>query len=94
MKNIRTLLVVALIAITGATPLHALELSPNGIGQVLIYPYYTVNKNQDTWFTVNNTQDVGMVVKVRFLEGYKGRPVLDLDVYLAANDVWTAAITR
>lgn len=94
MKNIRTLLVVALIAIAGATPLHALELSTNGLGQVLIYPYYTVNSGHDTWFTVSNPHRTGAIVRVRFLEGYRGRPVANVNVFLAPHDTWTAGISR
>ena len=72
---------------------HAVMLNPKGLGQVLIYPYYTVNKNQDTYVSVVNESDVGKVVAVRFLESYNGRTVLDFNLYLSAHDVWTAAIS-
>lgn len=74
---------------------RAVSVSPNGIGSVLFYPYYTVNKGQDTLISlVNSDSTKGKVVKVRFKEGYNGRDVLDLDVFLAPDDVWTAAITQ
>ena len=32
--------------------------------------------------------------RVRFLEGYNGRDMLDFDLYLSPHDVWTAAISQ
>jgi len=81
--------------ILAASPLavHAVSLNPKGLGQALIYPYYTVNKNQDTYFSVSNAADVGKVVRVRFHEGYNGRNVLDFMLYLSAHDTWTATVS-
>jgi len=76
-----------------ATPVGAVGLSPGGIGQVLLFPYYTVNAGQDTLVTLVSTSDNSQVVKVRLLEGYNGRPVLDFDLYLRAHDAWTASIS-
>lgn len=74
---------------------HAVSLSANGIGQVLFYPYYTVNKSQDTLVSLVNTDlSNAKVVKVRFKEGYNGRVVMDFDVFLSPGDVWTAAVTQ
>ncbi len=77
-----------------ASAASAVALNPRGIGQVLIYPYYTVNRGQDTMFTLVNTADTAKVARVRFLEGYNGRTVLATYVFLSPHDVWTAAITQ
>lgn len=71
----------------------AVSLNPKGVGQVLIYPYYTVNKNQDTLISVTNTSGVGKVVRVQFIEGINGRDTLRFDLFLSPFDVWTAAIS-
>ena len=71
----------------------AVTLNPRGLGQALIYPYYTVNAGQDTLVSVTNAGDVGKVVRVRFLEGYNHRDVLDFDLFLSAHDVWTGAVS-
>jgi hypothetical protein len=71
----------------------AVSLNPRGLGQVLIYPYYTVNKDQDTMLSVINTGDVGKVMKVRFREGYNGRAVFDFNLFLSAHDSWTGVVT-
>ena len=75
-----------------AADASAVNLSSNGLGQVLIYPYYTVNAGQQTLLSVVNTTSVGKAVKVRFLEAYNGRDVLDFNLYLSSYDVWTADI--
>jgi len=69
-------------------------LNPRGLGQVLIFPYYTVNKSQDTLLSIGNAGDTGKVVKVRFRESYNARTVLDFNVFLSPHDVWTAAISQ
>ncbi|MGA9829012.1 MAG: hypothetical protein WBQ57_11870, partial [Rhodanobacteraceae bacterium] len=66
--------------------------NPDGLGQVLIYPYYTVNNNQATEISVVNTTGIAKSVKVRFLEGYDSREVLDFNLFLSKYDVWTASI--
>jgi hypothetical protein len=72
----------------------AVALNPRGMGQVLIYPYYTVNAGQDTLLTLVNTSATAKVARVRFLEGYNGRTAFATYVFLSAHDVWTAAITQ
>jgi hypothetical protein len=100
-RNSLTTAVVAGIAGTvGIAKLaSAVNLNPDGLGQVLIYPYYTVNsngagENLQTLFSVVNTTDQGKAVKVRFVEGYNSREVRDFHVYLSPFDVWTAALFK
>lgn len=94
-RNSLTTAVVACIAgVAGFAGLaNAVNLNPDGLGQVLIYPYYTVNNGQQTILSVVNTTDIGKAVKVRFLEGYNSREVRDFNVFLSPHDVWVAAIT-
>ncbi|HEV7491462.1 MAG TPA: hypothetical protein VGO25_11685 [Rhodanobacteraceae bacterium] len=94
MPAIRLIGAAASVLLFVAHSVSAVTLSAGGIGQALIYPYYTVNKNQDTLISVANASDVSKAVQVRFLEGYNGRDTLDFVVYLSPHDVWTAAITQ
>jgi hypothetical protein len=100
-RNSLTTAVVAGIAGTVgiANLASAVNLNPDGLGQVLIYPYYTVNasatgSNLDTLFSVVNTTNQGKAVKVRFVEGYNSREVRDFHLYLSPFDVWTATIFK
>ncbi|MGJ8662776.1 MAG: hypothetical protein ACSHWU_03950 [Marinicella sp.] len=70
----------------------AVSLSSKGHGEVLIYPYYTVNNNMNTVYSVVNTTDQAKAVKIRFLEGEAGMEVLEFNVYLSAFDVWTGVL--
>ncbi|MEP6882288.1 MAG: hypothetical protein ABI866_09860 [Dokdonella sp.] len=100
-RNSLTTAVVAGIAGTVgiANLASAVNLNPDGLGQVLIYPYYTVNsngsgENLQTLFSVVNTTNQGKAVKVRFVEGYNSREVRDFHVYLSPYDVWTANLFK
>jgi hypothetical protein len=85
---------LALVAFLVAIPASAVSLNPKGIGEVLIYPYYTVNKNQDTLISVANASDISKMIYVEVLEGYNGRETLTFFLFLSPHDVWTAAISQ
>ena len=86
-NSLTTAVVAGIAGVAGFAGLaNAVDLNPDGLGQVLIYPYYTVNKSQDTLFSVVNTDPVnGKAVKVRFLEGYNSREVLDFNLLPVAE---------
>src|SRR5580765_1549402 len=85
-------------ALGAATTAQAVNVNPGGLGQVLIYPYYTVNGisatggQYNSLLSVINSTDSVKVVKVRFLEGKDSREVIDFNLFLSPFDVWTAAI--
>lgn len=93
-KNSLTTAIVAGVAgVAGlAGVAHAVNLNADGIGQVLLYPYYTVNGGNSTLISVVNTSDMGKAVKVRFLESLNSKEVLDFNLYMSPFDVWTANI--
>ena len=76
-----------------AGSVQAAYLSETGTGQALIYPYYTVQSGYDTYVSVVNTTTRAKAVKVRFLEAKNSAEVLDFNLYLSPEDVWTGAIT-
>jgi len=87
----------------GATGVaQAVSVNHDGLGQVLIYPYYTVrtvptglvgsDAAYNSLLSVVNSTASAKAVKVRFLEGRNSREVLDFNLYLSAKDVWTTAI--
>gem|GEM_PF-1784324 len=83
----------AIAALAALESAGAVSLSRTGIGQALVYPFYTVDNDQDTLLSVVNPSGTGKAVQVSFLEAYSGRHVLDLVVFLKAHDVWTAAVS-
>src|SRR5437868_14216437 len=80
---------------TGAA--QAVNVNPDGLGQALIYPYYTTRADAagntyNSLLSVVNSTSSAKAVKVRFLEGKNSREVLDFNLYLSPRDVWVAGI--
>jgi hypothetical protein len=88
--------VLSVLAGSAAIPQMAGAVTPgvDGLGQVLIYPYYTVRNGTDTAFSVVNSTVFGKALKVRILEGKNSREVIDFNLYLSPNDVWSGVITQ
>lgn len=93
-KKALTAAVLAGLGVAGTA--EAVYQDVNGVGQVLIYPYYTVQSASgnafNTYMSVVNTTNKAKVVKVRFREGKTSAEVLDFNLYLSPNDVWTAGV--
>lgn len=92
-NNLTTAVVAGIAGVAGiASVSNAVNLNSDGVGQVLVYPYYTVNNGLNTLISVVNTTDEVKAVKVRFLEGKNSRECLDFNVYMSPYDVWTAGL--
>lgn len=72
---------------------QAVHVNSDGLGEVLLYPYYTVEGGQDTYVSVVNTTDRVKAVKVRFLEAMNSQEVLDFNLYLSPYDHWAGSLT-
>jgi hypothetical protein len=89
---------IAAIGAVGAGSAQAVNIAIDGLGEVLVYPYYTVNNDPashpyNTLLSVVNTTASTKAVKMRFREGKNSREVLDFNIFLSPYDVWTAAVT-
>jgi hypothetical protein len=92
-NSLTTAVVAGLAGVAGlANVSNAVNINPDGLGQVLIYPYYTVEGGNSTLMSVINTTDEVKGVKVRFVESLNSREVLDFNLYLSEFDVWTGAV--
>ena len=97
--NIRKKLVTLAVAsaVSGvammAAPAHAMNVSQDNLGEVLLFPYYTVKNGFDTLFTVTNTSDRTATYKIRFREALNSREVRDFNVVLSPFDHWSGVVT-
>lgn len=92
-KALTTALLAGLTGVAGVTSVsNAVNINPDGLGQALVFPFYTVNDGNQTLISVVNTTNTVKAVKVRILEGMNTREVLDFNLYLSPFDVWTANI--
>ncbi len=71
---------------------HAVRLSHDGTGQVLIFPYYTVNGGNQTVVSVVNTTNRVKGLRVRFNEARNGQSAVEFNLYLAPYDTWVGAV--
>lgn len=84
-------LALALGSMSGAAS-AALEVNTNGVGQINVLPYYSVQDSYNTLMTVTNTDTVnGKAVKIRFRAAEWSDDALDFQVFLSPADVWTGA---
>lgn len=90
-RKLLSLAVLSTVGVAGTA--SAGFLSETGTGQVLIYPYYTVQNGFDTCINVTNTTGSPKAVKVRFREAKNSAEVLDFNLYLSPYDVWAGVIT-
>jgi hypothetical protein len=86
----------AALAACGVLGANSVTLNPDGQGQALIYPYYTVRSSHDgafnTYISVVNNTPRAKAVRVRAREARLGKAVVDFNLYLSPNDTWTATI--
>jgi hypothetical protein len=75
---------------------HAVSASPDGMGQALVYPYYTVQSSNgdafNTYLSIVNHATDAKALRVRLRESRNSREVGQFNLYLAPNDTWTAAL--
>lgn len=91
--SLTTAVVAGIAGVAGFSNMaSAVFLNPDAVGSVLVYPYYGVQANNETLFSVVNTTAEGKAVKVRFLEAYNSREVLDFNLYLSPFDVWVGEV--
>ncbi len=70
----------------------AVRVNPQGVGEVLLIPYYTVNNGLNTTVAVTNTTEEVKAVKINIRESLNGYAVSTYNVYLGAYDSWSFAI--
>jgi hypothetical protein len=65
-NSLSTAVVAGIAGIAGLSGMaNAVNVNPDGLGQVLLYPYYTVNGGNSTLVSIVNTTDQAKAVKVR-----------------------------
>jgi hypothetical protein len=79
------------MALTG--PAHAIKVSNNGMGQVLLAPLYQADVGQSTLITLVNTSTTHAAkVKAVFRSKKHCIEVLDFILYLSPGDVWRGEV--
>lgn len=89
----RNLILMVCLAITSLTA-HAVKLSEDGQGEVLLFPYYKAGSLTSTRLFLSNHTDAPKALRLRALEGKNGRQVVDVNLYLPAQSAWEGEVAR
>ena len=71
---------------------QAVHVNPDGTGQVLLFPYFNGKGGYATNINLVNSTDQTKAVKIRFREGRNSNDVLDFNIYMSPEDVWTGTV--
>ena len=93
-KNLMSLAVAASVAGVTATAQAAMYVNPENTGQVLLFPFYTAENNNETSMHIVNTTSDAKAVKVRFMEYANSQEVLDFNLYLSAEDHFSFTVFK
>ena len=79
-------------AVTAADTLVA---NKDGIGHIVVVPYYSAANGNDTYLTITNTDmRNGKAVKVRFRGASNSDDVFDFTLLMSPGDVWVGTVTK
>ena len=85
-----------LVALWTSPSANAVYLNPEGHGQALVFPYYTVQPAAagafNTYLSIANRSFEGKALRVRVREGRNGREAASFNLFLRGQDMWTGAM--
>jgi len=75
-------------------PAHAVRVvaASDRSAQVLLFPLYQASAERSTLLAIANNDTLPKAVVIRLRESQNARAVVEMNVYLAPHDSWTAAI--
>lgn len=86
---------VSFNGVATVTTADTLAVTPDGIGHILLVPYFSTNNGNATLLSIVNTDTVmGKAVKVRFRGAANSDDIFDFQVYMSPGDVWTANVSQ
>lgn len=84
---------VGILGVAGVmTSAQAVHVNPDGTGQVLLFPYYNARDGYVTNINIVNSTDQTKAVKIRFRESKSSQDVMDFNIYMSPEDVWTGSV--
>lgn len=92
------LAVLAIGDVAAGAPEGAMHLSRDGLGQVLVFPYYTVNSyrndlgGRQTLISISNTTERAKAARLFFYEAQNSRIVAEVTIFLTPFDTWTGTV--
>jgi hypothetical protein len=79
----------------GAQTSNFLSFNNDGVGHILIVPYFSTQGGNATLLNIVNTDTVnGKAVKIRFRGASNSDDIFDFQLFMSPGDVWTANISQ
>ena len=83
------------VASAQVPPAGSLEFNPDGVGHILIIPYFNVQSGNATLFSIVNTDQVyGKALKIRFRGASNSDDVFDFQLFMSPGDRWSANVSQ
>jgi hypothetical protein len=93
-KKILSLAVASVLGGVAASANAALSVVEDGVGHILMVPYFSVQNGNSTLINIVNTdQTTGKAVKVRFRSALDSDDIFDFHIYLSPADMWTGEVS-
>jgi hypothetical protein len=70
---------------------YAVHLADDGVGQTLLFPYYTANDGRQTLLSIRPNRGF-KALKLRMYEGRNARLVFSANIYLLGFDGWVSTV--
>lgn len=81
--------------ITDGATATTLEVSPTGVGHILLVPYFSTQNGNVSLLNIVNTDTVnGKAVKLRFRGAANSDDIYDITVFLSPGDMWSANVSQ
>lgn len=81
--------------ITAGADATALEVSPTGVGHILLVPYFSTQNGNVSLLNITNTDTVnGKAVKLRYRGAANSDDIYDITVFLSPGDMWSANVSQ
>jgi len=78
-----------------STNIHAIKVSAENKGQVLLAPvYYSTDSFTSNLSVINTRIDAAVVARVVFRDHVSSSVLLEFDLYLSPGDMWTGSISK
>ncbi len=91
-KKVLPLAVGTATAVVMSAANAAMYVNDKGMGETLIFPFYSAENGNSTNVNIANTTTGTKAVKVRILEAQNSREVLDFNLYLSPKDHYSFAV--
>lgn len=86
------LTVALILASWSVTPMAQMSVSPNGKGDVMIFPFYTAMGDNWTEFAIHNGANHSKALDLKVREGLGGNTAIGFHIYLAAGETFRGAV--